>query len=237
MEEIEQPMVDQDCAQPDLSDGSIMGKFKDATSLSNAYANLQAEFTRKSQKLAELERLVKEQADQLSKQDNAPTFSNNQGEKNLEQTAKLVSDENNCCEQKESQNNNYEAEINTKLLKFAENVPDAVNYLTDIKAELSATENLANIDGGVEIAYRLASQKDKVKPAELLTDPNYITNYILSNNTIKQMVIDNYIKSLAQGETPKVISGQTSSTVITPNPNQPKSLQEANKIFTRMLEK
>lgn len=233
MEEIEQPMIEKESAQPDLSEGSIMGKFKDAISLSNAYANLQAEFTRKSQKLAELERLVKTQAEQPSKEENAPAQTPQQDEN----VAEVAKGENDCCEQNNSQNSDPEAEINKKLLEFAKNVPDAVNYLQEIKAELTAEKNLANLDGGLNIAYRLAVQKDKVKPAELLADPDYVTNYILKNDTITQMVIDNYIKSLAQGETPKVISGQTVSPAITPNPNQPKSLKEANKIFTRMLEK
>ena len=40
--------------------GSIIGKFKDANTLLEAYNNLQAEFTRKSQKLAQLQKLIEE---------------------------------------------------------------------------------------------------------------------------------------------------------------------------------
>lgn len=43
-------------------DGSIFGKFKDAKSLLEAYNNLQSEFTRKSQKLADLQKKVEENA-------------------------------------------------------------------------------------------------------------------------------------------------------------------------------
>ncbi len=39
------------------SEGSPLGKFKDANSLLNAYNNLQSEFTKKCQKLSELEKL------------------------------------------------------------------------------------------------------------------------------------------------------------------------------------
>ena len=38
----------------DIQEGSNFGKFKDATSLLNAYNNLEKEFTKKSQKLSEL---------------------------------------------------------------------------------------------------------------------------------------------------------------------------------------
>lgn len=43
-------------------DGSMLGKFKDAKSLLDAYNNLQSEFTRKSQKLAEFEKNKEENA-------------------------------------------------------------------------------------------------------------------------------------------------------------------------------
>ena len=56
---IEQPVMDTS-EEVELSDespeGSILGKFKDSKTLLEAYNNLQSEFTRKSQKLAELQK-------------------------------------------------------------------------------------------------------------------------------------------------------------------------------------
>ena len=40
------------------AEGSIYGKFKDAQSLLDAYNSLQSEFTRKSQKLADLQKQI-----------------------------------------------------------------------------------------------------------------------------------------------------------------------------------
>ena len=45
-----------DSTLSEIQDGSMIGKFKDAKTLLNAYNNLQAEFTRKSQKLAEFQK-------------------------------------------------------------------------------------------------------------------------------------------------------------------------------------
>lgn len=56
----EQPTQDAPKTQNDVnnvqSEGSSLGKFKDEESLLNAYNNLQAEFTRKCQKLSQLEK-------------------------------------------------------------------------------------------------------------------------------------------------------------------------------------
>lgn len=59
MENLEQPK------QESLGSNEMFGKFKDAESLFKAYTNLEAEFTKKSQKLATLEQ-ESEKASQLS---------------------------------------------------------------------------------------------------------------------------------------------------------------------------
>ena len=48
--------------QPENSESSIYGKFKDAQTLLDAYNSLEAEFTRKSQKLAEIQKKCEENA-------------------------------------------------------------------------------------------------------------------------------------------------------------------------------
>ena len=58
---LEQPEIEpennqlNDSTSSENHDGSMIGKFKDAKTLLEAYNNLQAEFTRKSQKLAEFQ--------------------------------------------------------------------------------------------------------------------------------------------------------------------------------------
>ena len=62
---IEQPfMEDSEISEKaeENPNGSILGKFKDAKSLLDAYNNLQSEFTRKSQKLAEFQKKSEENA-------------------------------------------------------------------------------------------------------------------------------------------------------------------------------
>ena len=66
----------------------------------------------------------------------------------------------------------------------------------------------------------------------------FINKYILTDSNITAAIIDQYIKSLASKQTPpKLISGESKSVVFSPNENTPKTLADANKIFTKMLEK
>ncbi len=222
MENIEQPTTEVNGAQLSLEEGSILGKFKDATSLLNAYNSLQAEFTRKSQKLKELEKSIT-QTDLLSQKESAS--------QEPSVAEKVASENNNCLE-----NFSSEETLSNKLLKFAQDNPSSVDYLEQIKQEL-ASSGLQFLPNGIEIAYRLVKEQQKYEPAEILNNPQFIQDYILPNNQITTLVIDEYIKSLAQGKAPKVISGESKTTVFSPNENQPKTLADANKIFSKMLEK
>lgn len=59
---IEQPVPETEEIYSENQEGSMLGKFKDAKTLLNAYNSLQSEFTRKCQKLAEFQKENEENA-------------------------------------------------------------------------------------------------------------------------------------------------------------------------------
>lgn len=70
------PMADAKIEEstPSSDNGSQYGKFKDAESLLTAYNNLQAEFTRKCQRLSELEKQEQEVPAKEEMEDKTPVF-------------------------------------------------------------------------------------------------------------------------------------------------------------------
>lgn len=221
-EKIEQPLKEEDGAQLTSENGSMLGKFKDATSLLNAYTHLQAEFTRKSQKLAELEK--KANADSLSQKQSALQPS---------ETETILASENKDC----IASPEIDSSVSDKILQFVLENPNAKDYIEDIKQEIENQTQLLNIDGGLGIAFRLAQEKRKYTPAELMQSAQ-MQQYILSDKNITTKIIDEYIKSLAEQKTaPKIMSGNSKAMVFSPNENQPQTLADANKIFSKMLEK
>ena len=224
MENIEQPTTETSGAQLGSEEGSMLGKFKDATSLLNAYMSLQAEFTRKSQKLKELEKMV--DTDLLSQKDSALQS------KSTTDVEQAASENNNCNPL------NFETDLNNALLEYAKQNPSAVDYAEDMKQEILNKQELLSMGGGMDIAFRLATEKHKSLPADIINNPQFIQEYILSNSAVTGVVIDEYIKSLAQKTvTPKIMSGQSKAVVFPPNENVPQTLADANKIFSKMLEK
>jgi len=223
MNEIEQPKVNDDGAQFELANGSI-GKFKDATKLYEAYNNLQAEFTRKCQELANIKKQV--EADELSKDDINASSDNTIAE----------SSENNSREEKTAKKALSDSDFAAKLLKFAENNPEALTFVEQIKDEIKTNSGLEQLDDGFQIAYRLVQEKQKYSPAELMASQQFVEDFIMTNEEVKNKVIDNYIKSLAsEKKTPKLISGENTFSALAGN-TEIASLADANKIFKKMLE-
>lgn len=190
---IEQPVLETEGlgAQTDSEnqEGSIFGKFKDAKNLLNAYNNLQAEFTRKSQKLAEFEKENTKNA-VFEQQENLDEFLNRTG-----------NDE----------------------------------YKKDIEEILNSDDELSNLPNKYQVATKIIKEA-KRKSADTLNDHNFIDEYILKNENIKTKIISDYLSSFNNiSDVPKVMTGSSTNIYMSPNVDTPKTLQEANEIFSKML--
>lgn len=190
-----------------LPDGSNFGKFKDATSLLNAYNSLEKEFTKKSQKLSELLK-------------NSDSNQELQTSETKTETLPLFKD----------------SSWQTKVSQFFETNPEAKAHAKEIASTIMADKFLAKNPNCLNYAYALAELKNKVKPADLLNDPNYIEE-ILANQNIKNKVIANYLQSVSNSKhNLRFISGEANSISPTQPSNKPKSIKEASNILKKLLQ-
>jgi len=196
----------------EVQEGSNFGKFKDATSLLNAYNNLEKEFTRKSQKLSEL---LKNNEKRVN------AFETNQSLEN--KTTEDIS----MFKQKDWKNN---------VLKFFDKNPNAKNYAKEIASTIINDKELAKNKNCLEYAYALASLKSRVEPADLLNDPKHIED-ILSNQNIKEKIITKYLQDIKNNKSNlKFISGEATNISPTRPIDKPKNLKEASTILKRLLQ-
>jgi len=119
MEDMEQPN------QLDLGSNENFGKFKDAESLLKAYSNLEAEFTKKSQKLAALETETKERESTANKI--------KENERKVEEfITKFEKAKPFSSALKESLNNNQNLNLGEEAFKLiANNYKSAEDYVND----------------------------------------------------------------------------------------------------------
>lgn len=169
------------------SEGSPLGKFKNAETLLGAYNELQSEFTRKCQKLSEVQKKLEETSDIQNAGKNSDVKTN-------------------------------EFAWSEKLDDFLKNHKNASEFVEDITNELISNDDLKNSDEALEKAYFKVMENKYVPQGDLSKDPSFLEKYIYSNQDIKNKIINEYVESLQNVQSPITIAtmGQTGSVASTP---------------------
>jgi len=170
------------------SDGSL-GKFKDAESLLSAYNNLQAEFTRKCQKLSEMSKELEDknsQLNQIDKKQTEPIYLQESWQDNVS--------------------------------SFLSNNAEAQKYSGDIANEILMDPDLQKSPNALELAWARVMQKNYREPDTLANDQNFITEKILNREEVKKQVLEEYFKNVQKTKTPTIIGSQGSVAVVKQTP-------------------
>ena len=193
-----------------------LGKFKNAQALLDAYNNLQAEFTKKSQQLSKLKQdKINEEKKEISSQesDNLPQ----NDEKSTENDEKTV--ENIKLSQ------NFDNELNL----FLEENGMAESYSDEIKSHyLDKNQNPFERAWASVILSHIKQNDDKSN------DP-IINQYILSDEKVKNKIIENYLTELSTSRPPVMISSQSGERLSDIKPDSPKTLAEAKEMVGKMF--
>lgn len=167
-----------------------LGKFKNVDELHKAYKSLEAEFTKRSQKLAEYE---------------------------------------NARENKRQNDISWERQVDN----FVTENPLAKKYANEICGQIMADKELANNKNCLEIAYLKVLEKS-IKPYEQIAcDDEFLDKYILSNESIRNRIISEYLSDVARSHPYNLISDGGN---FSPNmPNKPKNLKDCGEMVEKMF--
>ena len=149
-------------------EGSQLGKFKTADDLLKAYNNLQAEFTRKCQKLSEIQKQITEKDDI----------------KPLKKEIEVLSPE-------------FEKEDwRSKVAVFLTENDKAKEFSREISNEILKDPELQSNPNMLDIAWARVISKNYKSPEQIIGDSSFMENYIFSNENIKKQIISSYISEL-----------------------------------------
>ena len=208
------------------------GKFKDATTLFEAYNNLQREFTKKSQQLSTM---IKNQnnVENLNKTDK-----NIESSTNFDENIDKIADFQNA---KLAENHDYsykKSDWTSKVNSFLNSNNDAKQYASEISKLIISDKSLAQSPNCLEYAYAIVKSKNTKEPASYLTDQNFLEKNIYNNEKIKDKIIQDYLSSVIQKKEKniKVITGQADNVSLTRPKDTPKNLKEASLILKKLLQ-
>ncbi len=177
-------------SQKDMSE---LGKFKSAKALLDAYNTLEKEFTRKCQRISELEK-----------------------DKTENSTSEIKT----------------ELDLDVEINKFLSEHSDASWAVDEIKEKVNSDQSLKTLPNPIEVAWNsvVTNHLSDIKP----NDP-ILNKYVLSDDEIKKVIIENYLQTLKEQKPPIVISSQRGERVSGVMPDAPKTLQEAKVLVNKMF--
>lgn len=231
-----------------------LGKFKDTSSLLSAYNSLQAEFTKKCQKLSELSKQIdglnlgnetnkNGQSENVNLSENELTKNvlekDKQEKENERQNINLTNDgEHKSSEISENEKAEnlpiFESEDwKDKVSAFLIENSEAKEYSGEIAKTIMEDKTLQSSPHALELAWGRVMQKEFKSPKSLAHDKTFITEQILSRDEIKEQVLNEYFKNLQKNKTPTLISSSCSVASVTYK--APTTMKEAKEAMERLF--
>lgn len=183
-----------------------LGKFKDTESLLSAYNNLQAEFTRKCQALSQLQK----EADNVKDEQ--------------EQTVQPVTPV------------YLNDDWNEKVYAFLENNIEAKPYAKEISQLIMQDENLASSDDALSLAWSKIAIKNYKSPKDNLEDDDFIQNYVLKSEKVKQAVVNHLSQQIKNNNNPNLINSISGGSYGSVKIKTPTSLLEAKELARKFFD-
>lgn len=170
--------------------GETIGKFKSVEALLDAYNNLEKEFTKKSQRLSQLEK------------------------------DKTVEEE------------NLNEELGKKFHTFLSSNLEAESFGDELKEKVQSDDNLKKMDDPFGYVWAEMIFEKLKNPNQ---DEKVLNNYILKNESLKNMVIENYVNQLTENKSPIKISSSGKRVGTTVSTQKPETLKDAKKFLLDLL--
>ena len=170
--------------------GETIGKFKSVEALLDAYNNLEKEFTKKSQRLSQLEK------------------------------DKTVEEE------------NLNEELDKKFHSFLSSNLEAESFGDELKEKVQSDDNLKKMDDPFGYVWAEMIFEKLKNPNQ---DEKVLNNYILKNESLKNMVIENYVNQLTENKSPIKISSSGKRVGTTVSTQKPETLKDAKKFLLDLL--
>lgn len=200
----EQPQIENEM-------GSSLKKFKDVESLKNAYENLEKEFTRKSQMLAEIQKNEEKNVTNSDKTCKEPDF--------LENSLKIW--------EKEGWKNEVE--------DFLKVMPNASKFSTEISTIILKDKDVQNAKQPLLSAYVKFLESNFKTADEMFSDENNIEKFA-KNEKVKNAVIKEYISTLKnRNYAPPVFAYSDGGGLSETKPQPPKTLEEAKELAKKIF--
>jgi len=255
--------VSENCKEQEIRDEqnlNILGKFKSVEQLAKAYENLQAEFTRRSQLLKQLEQNkvdnldIKTDLNFSESEQNSATKLESESEQNSE-----------ICEQNESEqiaggnaifskntgndakntektqkidekSSNFDKnQINTQLKAFVETGQISKETYLEIANKIMQNSKLLDDNSGLtQVVLSILSEK-KADYETKIENPEFIVSLAQNNKQAYDKIISEYVDGCQRKNLPLFMTKNFGASIPASTPATPTTLNEARIVLEKLL--
>ena len=123
---------------------------------------------------------------------------------------------------------------NKNISEFLQSHKNASLLVEEITNEIINDNTLRESEDGLEKAYARVIEKKYIPESELVRDEKFLTNYIYSNEEIKNKIIQEYVASLQNSKNPITVNNSSFNRGVAVN-NKFTSLEDAKKYVEHMF--
>lgn len=145
-------------------------------------------------------------------------------QKQIEEEKAFLQAETNFAEEFENLSNQF-FEANPKAKKYEKALTNLILKDKDLKQSKTPFES----------AWLKFLQDNYLSPDEIITNENFLNNYIFNNEKIKSQIITDYFSNLKINSSPILISNQKGSKTIVSPSTKPKTIGEAGKLAEELF--
>ena len=199
---------------------SILGTFKDVESLKKSYDSLRSEFTRKSQELSRLNKLVGD------KEQNTPPEVE-QPKEEEEQTEVHTAEDVPFWETEGWQQN---------TVKFFNDYNLSSEDKYELAKILVEDKDVTNSASPLHSAYITLLKQKLVSKESLMDDEEFLSNYVYNNKKITEHIIANYLENINKRDSVPEVMPSFAANFGEQTPKTPKTLNEAKQLASKYFD-
>lgn len=125
---------------------------------------------------------------------------------------------------------------NEKVFAFLENNQEAKPYAKEISQMIMQDENLASSDDALSLAWSKIAIKNYKSPKDNLEDDDFIQNYVLKSEKVKNAVIKHLSSQMQNNNTPNLINSFTGGSYGSVKTKSPTTLHEAKELAKKFFD-
>ena len=213
MEQNEQS-IDQTQEQDSIN--SVLGTFKDVESLKKSYDNLRSEFTRKSQELSRLNKLVGDKEQQTPP--------------NVANTSESQKEEDKKSDFWDSPSWQQNTEKFFDEYSVTDNEKDALAQI------LVQDKEILNSVSPLHSAYIKLLKNSSAKKDEIANDEQFLQDFVYKNDKIKQTIITEYLNNIKKRDSVPEVMPNSAANFAEEAHSTPKTLKEAKQLASKYFD-